>query len=72
MFYFDFDAEQPDKDGVELSDRNHARAEAIRAAGEFLRDIGGRLAGDAWGMRVRDDRGRVVLEVRFSLTERQP
>jgi hypothetical protein len=72
MFYFDIDAEQRDKDGVELRDLNQARAEAIRAAGEILRDIGGRLAGNAWGMRVRDARGRIVLNVRFSLTERQP
>ncbi len=68
-YYFDIETEQSDCDGVELRDKDAARSEAIRAAGEILRDIDGHLAGTSWTMHVRDERGTRVFEVSFSVKE---
>jgi hypothetical protein len=69
-FFFNVDEERPDSVGVDFPDRKTARGEAIRAAGEILRDIDGAFTGQEWKMVVRDERGEVVLELRFSVTER--
>jgi hypothetical protein len=69
-FFFSVDEERADTAGVDLPDRVAARGEAIRAAGEILRDIDGNLAGDEWKMIVRDESGAVLLELRFSVRER--
>ena len=69
-FFFNIDAEWPDSVGTDLPDRKAARVEAIRAAGEMLKDLDGELAGEEWAMTVSDEQGRVVLEIRFSATER--
>lgn len=69
-FFFNVDEERSDPIGVDLPDRKAARAEAIRAAGEILRDIDGAFDGDEWKMIVRDENGGFVLELRFSVTER--
>jgi hypothetical protein len=69
-FFFNVDEERPDAVGVDFPDRKTARGEAIRAAGEILRDIDGAFTGQEWKMVVRDERGEVVLELRFSVTER--
>ena len=54
-FFFSIDGEQPDILGVELPDAHAARSEAIRAAGEILRDIDGAFKGREWVMRVDDE-----------------
>ena len=59
----------PDKCGVELADMQAVRAEAIRAAGEILRDLDGAFTGEEWRMEVIDEAGRRVLTLRFSATE---
>lgn len=66
-YYFNVDAELPDGTGVDLPDSEAARSEAIRAAGEMLRDIDGAFTGE-WRMTVSDEQGQVVLELRFSAT----
>jgi hypothetical protein len=53
---------------VDLPDRKSVRGEAIRAAGEILRDIDGALKKE-WRMVVKDESGEQVLELRFSVTE---
>ena len=58
-----------DKDGTELPDMPAVRAEAIRAAGEMLRDLAGAFTGAEWRMDVTDEEGRPVLVLRFSVTE---
>jgi len=68
-YYFDIDSERPDTTGVELPDRKKARSEAIRAAGEILRDIDGALSTREWTMTVKDESGAVILELRFSVAE---
>lgn len=55
--------------GVELPDPQAVRAEAIRAAGEMLREAEGALTGEKWMMDVFDEDGRPVLTLRFSATE---
>ena len=69
-FFFDVDAEGLDTDGLELPDRKSARAEAIRAAGEILRDIDGALFSEDWVMIVKGERGETVWELRFSVVEK--
>lgn len=68
-YYFDVSSERPDTSGVDLPDRKTARSEAIRAAGEILRDIDGALSTREWAMSVRDESGTVILELRFVVTE---
>lgn len=68
-FFFHVDEERRDTVGVDFPDRETARGEAIRAAGEILRDIDGAFAGQEWRMTVIDENGAVVLELRFSVTE---
>ena len=68
-FYFNIDSERPDTEGVDLPDRKKARSEAIRAAGEILRDIDGHLTAKDWIMVVKDESGGFVLELRFSIRE---
>jgi hypothetical protein len=59
----------PDEDGADLPDLQAVRAEAIRAAGEMLRDLAGAFTGEEWRMDVTDEEGRPVLVLRFSATE---
>jgi hypothetical protein len=61
--------DMPDRDGVDLPHLKAVRAEAIKAAGEMLRDIDGALTGEEWIMEVTDEAGRLVLTLRFSATE---
>jgi hypothetical protein len=70
-FYFNIydGTEKPDGEGIELADLAHARAEAIRAAGEMIREMGDDLAGGQWQMRVADESGRTLLTLRFSAVE---
>ncbi len=62
----------PDPEGTELPDRHAMRSEAIRMAGQILDDLDGRFQGGEWTMKVRDDSGRVVMTLRFSVTEHEP
>ncbi len=59
--------ERLDEEGVELADAEQARAAAITAAGENLRDIGRSFAGSRWRMWVTDEGGATVCEVRVSV-----
>ena len=60
----------PDLEGVELPDRSAARAQAIRASGEILRDMGQDFwNGTKWRMEVADDRGQVMFVLRFAAEE---
>ena len=56
-----------DKDGVELTDAEAARGQAIVTAGEMLRDHGGKFwGGEVWQMRVTDDANRTLCRLNFS------
>jgi hypothetical protein len=70
-FYFHVDDGHliPDRDGFVLPDLQAARAEAIAAAGEMIRDLRGKLSAPGWRMDVTDDAGRPVLTLRFSAEE---
>ena len=46
-----------------------ARCEAIRAAGEMIRELTIKQPGDEWRMEVADDSGRPVLRLRFMAEE---
>ena len=58
-----------DQAGLELPDPQTARAEAIRAAGEMLRDLDGALSTGEWRMDVTDESGQPVLTLRFYAEE---
>ena len=59
----------PDPIEMELPDLAAARAEAIRTAGEILRDIDGKFSGQEWRMEVADVAGKRLLAFRFSAEE---
>lgn len=53
--------------GIELAGPDEARAEAVRAAGEMLRDLGGRFwDGSEWRMWVTDEIGGTLCTLRFT------
>jgi hypothetical protein len=56
----------PDDVGTELPDMPAVRQEAIKAAGEMLRDAASFWTGEEWHMTVLDDAGAQVLALRFS------
>jgi uncharacterized protein DUF6894 len=57
----------PDKEGVELASREAAQTEALRAAGDMLKEIGREFLRDhAWEMHVTDEAGKTVCRLRFS------
>ena len=54
-----------DPEGVELSGPEEARAQAVIASGEMLRDLGDRFWGGAeWRMWVTDATGKTVCALR--------
>jgi len=61
------DGSEPDSGpvAVDCSDLAAARREAIRTAGEMLRDLGGEFRGQEWRMEVTDHTGRPLLRLRF-------
>lgn len=60
-----------DKDGTVLPSIYVAQAEAIRFAGEVLRDMGGRFwNGTEWRLEVSDEGGQVLFVLHFSAEER--
>ena len=67
-YFFNIDGESPDGDGLELPDIAAARAEAVRAAGEMLRDWDGDLPGNQWTMVV-NEADRPVLTLQFRAKE---
>ena len=69
LFHVHDERDIPDEDGADLPDLQAVQAEAIRAAGEMLRDIDGAFTGEEWRMDVTDEAGRPVLTLRFSVTE---
>jgi hypothetical protein len=68
-FYFHiFDGRDlRDDEGIELSHFQEARVEAIRYAGEILKDDAHRIAlGEDWSMDVTDDTGLILFRFHLS------
>jgi hypothetical protein len=58
--------------GTELPDLEAVRSEAVRTAGEILRDTDSRqLSKSTWHMAVADHTGKTVYSLRFEATEYQ-
>jgi len=53
-----------DPEGIELHDADTAIHEAMRTAGEIIRE--GDFIGEEWTMRVVDDHGKLIKALRFS------
>jgi hypothetical protein len=59
--------DMPDQEGVALADDDEARANAITAAAEALRDLGGRFwRHPEWQMHVTDEQGTTVCNLCLS------
>lgn len=59
-----------DTDGTSLPSRQAARREAIRLAGNVLRDDADRLIPNAeWRMEVTDDKGDILFKLDFSFMD---
>ena len=57
----------PDEDGIDLSGDKEARAQAVTAAAEALKDLGAMFWDHpAWRMHVTDERGATVCDLRVS------
>ena len=60
----------PDLEGTECADMYVAQAEAVRMAGEIMRDLGAKFwDGSDWRLEVTDAEGRKLFVVRFSAEE---
>ena len=70
FFHVRHDAEMPDHDGIELAGPEEVRAEAIRTAGEMIKDDGRHFWQVEWQMRVTNEAGETVCALRFSAEER--
>lgn len=61
---------QLDLEGIELSGIRAAREEAVRLAGELLRDgYEGISEADDWRMEVTDDRGLILFRLDFTMMD---
>ena len=71
-FFHVFDGQAlPDLVGTELPDDDAAKAEAIVTAGTMVREAGSKFwNGEEWVMRVENDAGHSVCELRFSANAR--
>ena len=60
----------PDREGSELPDVREARLQAVRMAGEMLRDDRGTFwDGEEWQMEVTDAAGMTLFTLDFMATE---
>ena len=67
FFHVHDSEEMLDREGTVLAGFDEARAEAIKTAGEMLRDAGRRFwDGAEWRMWVTDEAGATVCKLRFS------
>lgn len=58
---------EPDHEGTECASMDAVKAEAVRAAGEFLRDQGGAVRNTGrWYMFVVDEQNRTRLKLEFT------
>jgi len=70
-YYFHvFDgADYIDREGTELPDWDAARTEAIRFAGEILKDEAKRVGlGENWHLQVTDETGLTLFRLDFTVT----
>lgn len=59
-----------DPTGTELPGWDEARSEAVRLAGDVLKDSAHRIAlGEDWRMEVTDDTGLILFRLDFSVLE---
>jgi hypothetical protein len=59
-----------DHDGTELADQQTARLEAVRLAGEILKDEAHRVVlGEDWRIEVTDEAGFVLFHMTFVITD---
>jgi hypothetical protein len=68
-YYFNVrdSVELPDEIGTELPGLDAVRDMAVKAAGEAIRELGGRFwDAEEWQMVVTDENGREVLILTFS------
>ncbi|MCF1503750.1 hypothetical protein L0F51_08250 [Afifella sp. H1R] len=64
------DSAELDREGTEIADSYEAQAEAVRMAGEIMRDLGRRFwTGEEWRLDVIDAEGNRIFVVRFSARE---
>jgi hypothetical protein len=68
FFHVHDGVDQPDNEGVEFPSAEEARAQAVTAMGEALRDLDGAFwDGDReWRMTVNDSHGNTVCVLRVS------
>jgi hypothetical protein len=58
-----------DTEGTELPDTEAAEEEAVRTAGEIIRDD--HFAGETWRLQVRDEEQKVILTLSFAADGRR-
>lgn len=69
-FHLHDGVDRPDAEGTELAGIEAARAEALRLAGEIIRDAGVRAdLGEEWRVTVTDDAGLTLFIMDFLVAE---
>jgi hypothetical protein len=67
FFHVHDSIEMIDQVGTECADLDEARAQAVKASGEMLRDLASEFwNGEHWRMWVTDESGATVCALRFS------
>jgi hypothetical protein len=62
-----------DHEGLELSDADEARTQALISAGDMIRDKGVKLwSGQTWTMQVKDAVGRTICGLSFCSARGEP
>ena len=67
FFHIHDGASSLDDEGTELPSLDAAREEALRTAGELLRDRRAPWNGTPWRMEVTDEAGEILFTLGFSL-----
>ena len=60
-----------DREGVELHGPAKAHIEAVIAAGNMLRDVDGHFENGNWSLRVIDDNGDMVSDIKIIVQRRR-
>ena len=72
FFHVHDDVQHIDREGVDLEGPAVAHAEAVKTAGEILKDLDGHFTRGNWSMRVLDEGGEVVSDIRIAVKRRKP
>jgi hypothetical protein len=69
LYFFNVSGRLPDGEGTAFPHAPDVRREALRMAGEMIRELDGDWDGREWQMQVTDETGQDLLTLCFSAFE---